>query len=260
MSDRMRSYPLLRLVRHNPTMASLSFPRPFHIDPGQFVNLWLPGVDEKPFSASNVTGDELEITICAVGPFTRAIMDCKPGDLLGIRGPFGRGFKARGPALLVGGGMGIAPVSYLATRLQAEGIPFTFAAGTRTADDFPFPSRLETFNTHFATEDGSRGTQGRVTQFLPGLIENRGFATLCGCGPEGLLIALKELAEKHNLHYQLAFERYMKCAVGICGQCCLDGSGIRVCTEGPILGPDELAHVTDLGLPHRDATGLRPTT
>lgn len=257
MGDFMQTRSLRRVVRHHEKMASFYFDRPFDIAPGQFVNLWLPNIDEKPFSASNLTDDELEITICAVGPFTQAMMDTRPGEMIGIRGPFGRGYDVRGPALLVGGGMGIAPLRFLANHLANAGVPFSFAAGARSSTDIPFADELAAQGTCFATDDGSRGTAGQVTAILVDRLVPQRFDTLCGCGPEGLLIALKNLAETHDLHYQLAFERYMKCAIGICGQCCLDGSGIRVCTEGPVLGPDQLSQVTDLGLPHRGPSGLR---
>jgi dihydroorotate dehydrogenase electron transfer subunit len=75
-----------------------------------------------------------------------------------------------------------------------------------------------------------------------------------------MLARILEIADERDIDVQLSFERYMKCGIGICGQCCLDGSGIRVCVEGPVLRREEIRETTEIGLPHRDATGTRKTS
>ncbi len=72
-----------------------------------------------------------------------------------------------------------------------------------------------------------------------------------------MLVALKKLADRVGVDCQLSMERHMKCGIGICGSCCVDGSGICMGREGPVLDLAELDRVADLGLPHRDATGAR---
>ena len=103
-SHAMRSQPIRQVATHSAELKSFLFEQTFDAEPGQFVMLWIPGLDEKPFSVSDVWDGKIEITAKAVGPFSRALMDCKPGDRLGLRGPFGRGFRPRGRGLVVAGG------------------------------------------------------------------------------------------------------------------------------------------------------------
>ena len=89
------------------------------------------------------------------------------------------------------------------------------------------------------------------------LCAEESFDVIYGCGPEPMLVELKKLAEKVGCDCQLSLERHMKCGIGICGSCCVDGSGICICREGPVLDKAELDRVADFGLPHRDAAGAR---
>ena len=103
-------------------------------EPGQFVMLWLPRLDEKPFSL--VESDPLTITIACVGPFTRVAHSLKIGDQLWWRGPFGRGFRIRGRRLLLaGGGYGAAPLVFLARRARIEGCEVVMIVGARTSGE-----------------------------------------------------------------------------------------------------------------------------
>jgi dihydroorotate dehydrogenase electron transfer subunit len=255
MADMMKTYKIQRFHRHNEGIISLYFDFPAPVPPGRFLEVWLPGLDEKPISASGMVDGLLEITICGVGPFTSAIMDCKVGDRLGLRGPFGNGFKLCENAVLVAGGMGIAPLRALAMTLVSQGIQPDLYIGAKTARDLIFHSWFEALEAKVVTDDGSAGHHGLVTHLLPKALPPK--TVIYGCGPEPMLLALKAYAQSLGLDYQLAFERYMKCGIGICGQCCMDGTGIRVCTEGPVLGPAQLAGVTELGLPHRGPSGRR---
>ncbi len=251
------------VIVHHEALKTFVLEAPFPVAPGQFIMLWLPGVDEKPFSPSLVTqrwrlrAGRIEVTARAVGPFTRALMACRPGQTVGIRGPFGQGFSLEPCSLLVGGGMGIAPLRYLADALDSNGLPFQAMLGARTAADLLFVDWFQRRSASFYTDDGSAGVSGPVTQSLDVELESGQFRAVCACGPEPMLLAVKKACETHSIPYQLAFERYMKCGIGLCGQCCMDGTGIRVCKEGPVLTARELAGVTELGLPHRDATGAR---
>jgi len=106
-------------------------------EPGQFVMLWLPGVDEKPMSIACPT--PLTLTVARVGSFTTALHQRKVGDRVGWRGPYGCGYSLceERSALLVGGGCGVGPLYFLATRAVELGIPTTVALGARTALDVP---------------------------------------------------------------------------------------------------------------------------
>ncbi len=224
-----------------------------HATPGQFIMLWIPGVDEKPFAI--VAGEPLTITVAAVGPFSRALHELKVGDQVGWRGPFGRGFdlSGAGEALLIGGGYGIAALYFAASELRKQNGEITVAMGGRAAHDLLFESRLGALGVRvdIATEDGSRGTRGFVTAAAQdALIRAK---RILACGPEAMLVAVMKLAIAKNILAQLSVERYMKCGFGICGQCTL--SGKLVCIDGPVFTAQELSRLPEFGRVHRDASG-----
>ena len=221
--------------------------------PGQFVMLWIPGLDEKPFAI--VARDPLTLTVAAVGPFSRALHGLQPGDRVGWRGPFGRGFDltGTGEALLIGGGYGVAALYFAAEELHKQRVPVTLAVGGRTAQDLLFQERARSLGIRFetATEDGSQGTRGFVTDAVREMIERK--PRVLACGPEAILVAVMKQALAKNLRTQLSVERYMKCGFGICGQCTL--SGKLVCQDGPVFTAQELNQLAEFGRVHRDASG-----
>ena len=258
MSHEMQTFPLSDVVVHHAGLKSFYFERPFCIEPGQFVTLWLPEVDEKPFSVSDLTDDYLEITVKAVGPFTKELMNRRKGDFIGMRGPFGKGFSLKDDTLLVGGGIGMAPLRFLARALRESGRDYRLIFGIRTAADLPFLDEYRSLpGCTIVSEDGSVGNKGLVTQFMDSVIEEGRIRHISGAGPERMLMAVRDLAESRHLPFELSFERYMKCGIGICGQCCMDGSGLRLCVDGPVLDATKLAQITEIGLPHRTASGHR---
>lgn len=256
-SREMHAQPIKQVVFHSDGLKSFLFEQTFDAEPGQFVMLWIPGLDEKPFSVSDVRDGKIEITAKAVGPFSQALMERKPGERLGLRGPFGRGFRPRGRGLVVSGGMGIAPLRYLVHRLERDRMSFRVALGARTAGEMMFVGDFSRCGAEFATDDGTLGRQCLVTSLAARLCEEELFDVIYGCGPEPMLVALKKLADQTGIDCQLSLERHMKCGIGICGSCCADGSGICICREGPVLDKAELDQVADFGWPHRDATGAR---
>ena len=256
-SHRMQTLAIREVFVHHDGLKSFVFEQTFDIEPGQFAMLWIPGLDEKPFSVSDVRDGMIEITAKAVGAFSQALMACQPGDRLGLRGPFGRGFRPRGRGLVVGGGMGIAPLRYLVHRLERDGAEFKVVLGARTARELMFAEDFARLGAQFATDDGSLGRQCLVTSLAARLCGEEAFDVIHGCGPEVMLVALKKVADQAGIDCQLSLERHMKCGIGVCGSCCVDGSGICICREGPVLDKAELEQVADFGLPHRDATGAR---
>ena len=256
-SQAMRSLPIKQVATHSAELKSFLFEQTFEAEPGQFVMLWIPGLDEKPFSVSDVRDGRIEITAKAVGPFSRALMECRPGERLGVRGPFGRGFRPRGRGLVVGGGMGIAPLRYLVHRLERDRASFRVALGAHTAPELMYAVDFARVGAHFATDDGSVGEKGVVLNLAERLCADQPVDVIYGCGPEPMLVALQQLADRLRIDCQLSLERYMKCGIGVCGSCCVDGSGICICREGPVLDKAELDRVPDFGRPHRDATGQR---
>jgi dihydroorotate dehydrogenase (NAD+) catalytic subunit len=253
----IRTLPVESVLVHHDTLKSFTLPQTFDAYPGQFVMLWIPGLDEKPFSISDVRDGLLEITAKTYGAFSRALMDLQPGDLLGVRGPFGRGFRPRGRGLVVGGGIGIAPLRFLAHAMQRDGMEFSLVLGARTANELIFADDFARMGAQFATDDGSFGHKGFALPLVEKLCASQPFDVLYGCGPEPMLVALKATADRFAIDCQLSLERHMKCGIGICGSCCVDGSGICICREGPVLDSAQIDRMTDFGQPHRDATGAR---
>ncbi|HEY3446457.1 MAG TPA: dihydroorotate dehydrogenase electron transfer subunit [Myxococcales bacterium] len=254
---KMRTQPVLEVVCHAPGLKSLYFEKPFEAEPGQFVNLWVPGVDEKPFSVSDLSGGRMEISVKAYGAFSTRLLEAKPGDFLGIRGPFGKGFELEADGLLVAGGIGLAPIRFLSKRLQAAGLEHRTVIGLRSRADLIFPDEYAS-GADLMSEDGSVGGKGLVTGRLEAMLAERRPRVVYGAGPEKMLLAVRDLADRFQVPFQLSFERYMKCGFGLCGQCCLDGEGLRVCCEGPVFNREDLAKITELGKPHRTASGRRP--
>lgn len=159
--------------------------------------------------------------------------------------------------MIVGGGMGIAPLRMLAHWMEFHGMEFRTALGARTKQELIFADDFARMGAQFATDDGSLGEKGVALSLAEKLCGAETFDVIYGCGPEVMLVALKKLAERVGCDCQLSLERHMKCGIGVCGSCCVDGSGLCICREGPVLDREELDRVTDFGLPHRDATGAR---
>jgi dihydroorotate dehydrogenase electron transfer subunit len=207
--------------------------------PGQFAMLWLPGVDEKPFSISGA--EPLQFTIARVGPFSELLHALRIGDRLWVRGPFGRGYSpGTGRTLLVGGGYGAAPLHFLGRTILAAGAGGIEAAlGARFSADLLFVERFQALgaDVHVATEDGSAGTRGRVTDVVGPLLESGRFARLSACGPEGMLESLAALCGASQVPAELSYEAYMRCGIGMCGSC--EHGGRLVCMDGPVFtAPD----------------------
>lgn len=209
--------------------------------PGQFVMLWLPRFDEKPFSL--VAADPVTVMISAVGPFTRLVHELRVGDSLWLRGPFGQGFHLgatiRRPAL-VAGGYGVAPLLWLA-RQQVEWVDaMSVVLGARTAADLLYTGQFgaiadhqPSLALHTTTEDGSAGERGRVTDVLGPLLASQEVDSIFACGPHGMLAALTDLGRHYDVPCQLSWEAYMRCGIGICGAC--EHEGKVLCLDGPVL-------------------------
>ena len=241
--------------------------------PGQFVMVRVsPAIDpllrrplaifdvgiHEPAQSGAATQAWFEMLYRVVGKGTALLSTLHHGDLLDILGPLGDGGFDQGDAdeekLIVGGGIGLAPLYLLAKELVARpGNKSTVRlfAGGRTRDDILCITEFERLGVHCytATEDGSLGEQGFVTEALKrrlDLIEGK--ATLYACGPEGMLAAVAKIAAERGLPCQVSLEGYMACGVGACLGCVTPGRGHSpatpdyrcVCTEGPVFEAAEL--------------------
>lgn len=216
----------------------LTFDRKINIQAGEFVFLWIPGVGEKPFSA--LTDDPFTLAVIDVGQFTHALMDLKVGTEVYVRGP--HGIAAQPPEgskiMAVAGGTGLAAVYQLARDFGNAEI-FT---GARTANRHYFLEECEKVATvHVATDDGSLGYKGFVTDMLRDQLAQMSKAELdklvfYNCGPAPMVHAAaavqREFCADHQIHS--AIDYLTKCGVGICGACATP-DGRRICVDGPFI-------------------------
>ncbi|MGA2615379.1 MAG: dihydroorotate dehydrogenase electron transfer subunit [Spirochaetia bacterium] len=231
-------------ITENQKTVSLVLDGSLECQPGQFAMLWMPGIDEKPFSISG--NDPLMFTVSRVGPFSEALHALQPGHTLWVRGPFGNGFSLTpGCTLLVGGGYGAAPLAFLAGALRAADrkVQVEAALGARTAEDLLFVRRFSALGVpvHAATDDGSAGAAGLVTDSARPLVASGRFSRVRACGPEPMLEAVAALCRSTGVAAELSYEAYMRCGVGLCGAC--EHAGRLVCMDGPVFTVMDARHV-----------------
>jgi len=232
--------------------------------PGQFVMIWIPGVDEVPMSLSAIGPDgRCSITVAKVGEATETLHKRKTGDILGIRGPYGNGFvPVSGNTMVVGGGTGLAPLVPLTEELAELHARVVVVVGAKTKDEILFLDRMTTALSRIdgrvvaVTEDGSHGVEGLATDVAEQLLKKERFDMLYTCGPEEMMYKLFLLAERYEAPIQASLERLMRCAIGICGSCVI--GKFRVCRDGPVFSLKQLREVREeFGRFGRESTGKR---
>jgi NAD(P)H-flavin reductase len=227
---------------------------PLAFRPGQFTMLYAFGVGEVPIS---ISGDPalpgpLVQTIRAVGPVTRALCAARPGDSLGVRGPFGTAWPveaARGrDVVFVAGGIGLAPLRPAVRAVLADRAAYgrvSVLVGARTPKDLLYPKELKAWaskgraevrlTVDSASGKSWKGAVGVVTPLIPKVLADPARSVGFACGPEVMMrFAAQELVQggvpPGNVH--LSMERNMKCAVALCGHCQLGPE--FVCRDGPV--------------------------
>jgi dihydroorotate dehydrogenase electron transfer subunit len=239
-------------------------------DPGQFAMLaaaerWGGGDEDRPyvpraFSIARQQGEEAHFLLEDVGPGTRRLCELRAGDQLWALGPLGQGFRVGGPdlegrrALLVGGGVGIAPLAILQDTLAgpapgraglaASLVDVTVLLGFRDAARAEGAALLR--DARVATDDGSSGHHGLVTELLAEELQADPHAVVYACGPAPMLEGVRAMCEQQATPAQLALEAGMACGFGACYGCVVprrDGSYMRVCVDGPVVDAAELDHV-----------------
>jgi dihydroorotate dehydrogenase electron transfer subunit len=224
------------------SFATLFFNYSLPFKPGQFIMLWIPGIDEKPYTISFYSKTRFGITIEAKGIFSQKAISLQRGDLIGIRGTFGNGFDINdnNKIVIVAGGCGMAPLATLVEKVNQN---ITFIHGARSKEYILYPDRFDTERL-FCTDDGSFGFKGLVTDILEEqILSGRHFDMVYACGPEIMMYNVFKICEKHNIPCQVSLERYMRCGFGVCGAC-VCGRQV-VCRDGPVFGSKALRDMKD---------------
>ena len=218
--------------------------------PGQFVEVRVDGSAStflrRPISINFVDRDanELWFLVATVGDGTRALAKLQPGDTLNCVLPLGNGFtpaKQGEKVLLVGGGVGVAPLLYMGAEMKRQGIEPTFLLGARTANDLLM---LPIFNmygrVYVTTEDGSMGEKGFVTNHS--LLSDERFDRISTCGPTPMMKAVARYARQNDIDCEVSLENLMACGLGAC-LCCVEKTtegNLCVCKDGPVFNIKKL--------------------
>jgi len=263
LEHRPKVLPLTEVVEETPTIKTFYVNSPeiaSKSDPGQFLMLWIVGVDEIPIAVSKAKNDgTIGLTVEKVGDATSKLHELQKGDLIGIRGPYGNTFDIPDDNLLiVGGGCGMGPLIFATERAVQKGKQVTVVLAAETEEDLLFKSRLEELgvNLILSTEDGSVGIKGLATDALKKTDLEWDFDSCLVCGPERMMAAIAETIEEKDIPVQLSLNRHVKCGIGICGQCTLDPSGLRVCEDGPVFFYEEI-NDGEFGDYKRDSAGRK---
>lgn len=243
-------YVLIKLTDRDPLPEML---------PGQFVEVRVDGSPStflrRPISINFVDYEqnELWLLVATVGDGTRRLAKLQAGDQLNCMLPLGNGFSVTpSPSLLVGGGVGVAPLLYLGARLRESGEEPTFLLGARTKNDLLM---LEEFRKYgrvlVTTEDGSEGERGFVTNHS--VLRQERFTMIQCCGPTPMMKAVARYARENNIECEVSLENLMACGLGAC-LCCVEKvrsvgdspakeslvTNVCVCKEGPVFNINRL--------------------
>jgi len=231
--------------------------------PGQFVTIKTGDTQDpllrRPFSIHRVRKNQIEIFYEVVGKGSKHLSQKKTGEFLDVIGPLGNGFslgdssgEIPGPIILIGGGMGVAPLVFLAECLKNRKKPglkqkIIVLIGARTKSHIHCANDFKEIGCEvkIATDDGSCGFHGRITVLFEELLNKKfslGADNIYACGPVPMMKALCLISGKHNLQTQISLESHMSCGFGACLGCVVNTrSGYkRVCKEGPVFQAEEV--------------------
>ena len=222
----------------------------YSIQPGQFVQVRIDDCKEtflrRPISINNVDPEarELELLVRDAGDGTHWLCNLCEGKVLNLLLPLGNGFDyaASGARpLLVGGGVGVAPLLYLGKILKQQGVEPTFLLAAKTAADLLLVEEFKKVgNVRISTDDGSAGAPGLVT-FNPALEEN--WTRIYVCGPKPMMVGIAKIAHERGVECEVSLENTMACGLGAC-LCCVEDTkehgNVCVCTDGPVFNAQDL--------------------
>ena len=226
--------------------------------PGQFIHVLIPQGSglllRRPFTIYTVEGNQITMLYQLIGEGTNVLSRLQRGDSIRVLGPLGNTFEispAPDPAIIVGGGAGIASLMLLAAALREGGVWALGLVGSMNRARLLSVEDLKAIGveTYVATDDGSIGHHGFVTELITHILETRELKNpiIYACGPDGMLRAVTKIALDYRIPTQLAMENRMGCALGVCLGCVckvqMPDGGFeyqRVCTEGPVFNAEDI--------------------
>jgi len=239
-----------QIKKIKPDVFVLSFNSPYLAKvglPGNFLHIKIASVIlRRPFSIHKVVGNVIYILFRVRGRGTKALSRIKPGEALDLIGPLGKGFdfelkpKEVTANILVAGGIGVAPLVFLAQKLaKAKNTVFL---GVKNKKELLGEKEFKKlgFKLEVATEDGSRGFKGTVINLLKQRLATTGKGQgikVYACGPKEMFFELSKILKKYpKLNCQVSFEQFMGCGLGICCACVIETKNgyKKVCKEGPV--------------------------
>ncbi|MFW9855563.1 MAG: hypothetical protein ACFFFG_10905 [Candidatus Thorarchaeota archaeon] len=250
---------------------SFKLPHQLRVDviPGQYFMLWVPGDDEIPIAVSDYQGNTISFTIFDLGPTSHNLIKSPIGELIGLRGPYGNGFTMdkSETSIVIGGGIGLAPLRYLIGRILECGIStrVILLEGARNVNGLVYRKYFESLSIEstFFTDDGSFGRKGFPTIALKELLtsditETPEELTIYACGPEAMLVSVVAITTIKGLNERLQVslaDRFIRCGFGVCGSCFMDERGLSICHDGPVFRGDIIVDVKDFGVWGRGQDG-----
>lgn len=222
--------------------------------PGQFVQVRVDNSTttflRRPISVNYVdkVKNELWLLVQMIGDGTRAMATYKEGDIVNLLLPLGKTFtkpaQKSTKVLLVGGGVGTAPMLFLGAELKSEGYDVNFLLGARSKNDLLELDQFDKYGkVYTTTEDGSYGEKGYVTNHT--ILNNPDFSNIYTCGPKPMMLAVAKYAHQQQIDCEVSLENMMACGFGAC-LCCVEKTvrgNVCVCTEGPVFNIKDLTWI-----------------
>ena len=218
--------------------------RQIDVSAGQFVSIYCDGLTlRRPFSVFTNNNGNIGILFKERGKGTKYIKSLNIGAYVDLTGPFGNSFNIQNKkSLLVGAGIGVAPISYLKSKLDEKKIENIFISGFLNKNEIPNGLKID----KIYTDDGSYGGKGSVLNYLESIIKEYKPEIIYACGPMIVLKTVAQAGIKYNIETQVAMEKVMACSIGVCRGCVIDiikdgnVTNAAVCKDGPVFKGSEV--------------------
>jgi len=244
----------IKKINENVYSLEIFAPTVHNILPGQYISILCEGLTlRRPFSVANFENSRIKLLIKKRGKGTEYISNLKKGDMIEFSAPLGKGFKVeKKKTLLIGAGIGVAPLFYLNKKLHKIGAETFFAAGFLGEEDIitphpnPLPQGARGQYDFISTDDGSNGNKGSICDYLEKLINDFKPEKIVTCAPHPVLKLIAETAQKQGIECDVCMEKVMACGIGVCRGCVIqikhDGKvqNATVCKDGPVFNSAEV--------------------